>query len=97
MDVERLHKSLNSELSPNVKRDELIVYLKTCVNNLPKDDKVRQSIAYNIASLLSTRFADTLKAGDAIDEILILAGELEVSNESDPAKWLQLCRLIERL
>ena len=51
MNLEDLHHSLNSDLSSNKKRHDLIAYLKTCVDTLPSDEDERRATAYDMAGL----------------------------------------------
>lgn len=97
MDINKLLHSLDGGLSPDKKRQELIAYLKTCVDTLPSDEDGRQAIAYNMTSLLSTDYARSLTGTDTVDEVLTLAGELEVPDDNSSAKWTELCKLVHAL
>lgn len=91
MNIENLHNTLNNKLPNELKRAELIKYLKERLINIPAENEMRKKLAYEIASLLSTDYSKTLK-DSVIDDILTLAGELEVeNNEKD---WQELHKLI---
>lgn len=68
-----------------------------CTDELPSEDSDRRAVAYRIAGLLSTRYAGTLSSNDKINEILTLASELEIPDDNNPAKWLELCKLVDSL
>lgn len=97
MNIEKIYNFLDSEFDPNTKRVELVSYLKHCIESLPNNDNERQSIAYNIAGLLSTNFAESIHNNDPVNEVLILSGELETSDENNAEKWEELSKLIDKL
>lgn len=97
MDIEKLHSSLDNETISNTQRQELIAYLKASIDTLPEDEGDRRTVAYEIAGLLSTHFAKSLDSHDTLDEILTLAGELEVPDENDAGKWAEFYKLIQKL
>lgn len=97
MDIEKLYNSLDKESTLNTQRQELITYLKTVVNALPENEDIRRTIAYDVAGLLSTHFAKSLDSSDLLDQILTLAGELEVPNQNDANKWAEFYSLIQKL
>jgi hypothetical protein len=97
MNIEKIYNLLNNEFEPSAKRVELISYLKRCIEPLPSDDDERRSIAYNIAGLLSTNFAESIHNDDPINEVLILAGELETPDENNAQKWEELIKLVNKL
>jgi len=63
-------------------RDLLVEALKDLASNLARNPKKDAEIAYYIAGLLATDYARTLKPGDPIDEILTIAGELEINPDN---------------
>jgi len=97
MNIENLYNKLNSKENSSEKRHEIITFLKKIANNIPTAPAKRQDKAYEIAGLLSTDFARSLSAEDPIDNILTLAGELEVRDEQEAQKWEELLRLINSL
>lgn len=97
MDIEKLHNSLDKESTPNIQRQELITHLKATVDTLPENEDERRAIAYDIAGLLSTHFAKSLDSNDLLDQILTLAGELEVPNQNDTNRWTEFNNLIQEL
>lgn len=97
MNIDKIYESLDRGFDINSKRAELMTYLKDSVNELPDNDDERREIAYNIAGLLSTDFARNLSENDILEEILTLAGELEIPNQHNNKKWLQLINLVNKL
>ena len=97
MNIENLHNSLDDESTPEVHRQELVAFLKDCSNNLPEGNDERRQIAYAIAGFMSTEFARSLDPSDPLDQILTLAGELEVPDEDTESKWQEFRRLIHSL
>ncbi len=98
MNIEKIYSVLDSDDSIHEKRAAAIAYLHECVDNLSDDPEERRKIAYNIAGLMSTNFASALEDDDSIEEILNLAGELEVNNDGkNEAEWQSLIDLISAL
>lgn len=97
MNVEKIYQSLDNIETNNTNRGLLITYLKECSNNIPKNTENKRSIAYNIAGLLSTKYAQELDEDDPIDKILTLAGELEVDDKDSDTGWLELIDRINSL
>lgn len=97
MDIEQLHKYLDVESYKSTQRGELIDYLKTAIKTLPESKSDRSNFAYNVAGLLSTNFAQSLDSNDSLDNILTMAGELEIPNDYDGSKWEGFCNLINNL
>jgi len=98
MDIEQTYEILDNKDGSSDKREVLIIYLRNSIESLVGDPELRAKIAYDIAGLMSTSYALSLKDGDPIEEILTLAGELE-ANDSDVTedKWKQLVTLINSL
>jgi hypothetical protein len=94
---DKLYESLDSSEPNESKRIKLISYLKECIEELPANDEERRKVAYDIAGLLSTKFAQNLSEDDVFEDILTLSGELEVESREDDEKWSHLINLIERL
>jgi hypothetical protein len=97
MDIENLYSHLNSESTPDAKRQELISYLKKNCKDLPENVEERRSVAYEIAGLMSTTYAHSLSTSDALDTILTLAGELETPDKESATKWAELRSLVATL
>lgn len=97
MEIEELHHSLDSNKGHESLRQDLIAFLKECRATLPEELEERSRVAYAIASLLSTSFAQSLSQSDIIDSILTLAGELESPDDDASAKWQELCTLIDNV
>ena len=88
MEIEKIYSALDGDGNIPEKRKAAINYLQECVDNLPNDPGERLKVAYKIAGLMSTNFALSLEDNDDIDQILTLAGELEVPSVQDnSASW----------
>lgn len=97
MNVEKIYQSLDNIETNNTNRGLLINYLKECSSNIQKNTENKRVIAYDIAGLLSTKYAQKLNENDPIDKILTLAGELEVDSQDNNADWLELIDMINSL
>jgi hypothetical protein len=97
MNIENLYNSLDSKLEPVTNRQELINFLKKNIDALPDSKSQRQTLVYNIAGLLSTKFAKSLDKDDSLDIILTLAGELEIHSDDNTNKWVEIYNLIQEL
>lgn len=98
MDVDTIFRWLDQDTHPARCRKILTKYLKhqLAVQRRQPDDSRR--IAYEIAGLLATRFADRLPDDDRHIRILLLAGEIELSPAGRaPDAWHALAPLIEAL
>ena len=60
-------------------RSKLILYLKDKITQLNGDIAEAVAAAYEIAGLMSTDYGQSLSSSDPIDEILTIAGELEIN------------------
>jgi hypothetical protein len=97
MNIGTLHETLNSISDPHTARREIILYLKKIIEDLGGRNDMSE-IAYDIASLLSTDYARSLKHSDQLDVILTLAGELEAAGPVIIGqRWTELRRLIMAL
>lgn len=96
MNINQLHETLNNEhVDRHSKQDELITFLKECVISTDGDVEKRKKLAYEIASILSTDYAQSLDSNETIDKILVLAGELEVDYTLDT--WKMFSSMINNL
>lgn len=94
--IEQLHELLNDNNTKHeLKRSELTVFLKGQIEFAQNDRADKKSIAYDIASLLGTHYASELEISDVTDQILTLAGELEV--DYDENKWQLIILMIKSL
>jgi len=94
--IDKLHDILDDKnIELNLKQRELVAFLKNQTKYPVSGADERKDIAYNIASLLSTEFAHTLNSSENLDQILTLAGELEVEYEGE--KWASLINMIQLL
>lgn len=97
MNIDKLYSLLDSNASSADQRRELVTRLKMCAAKLPDDESDRRLIAYKLAGLLSTHFVKSLDSDDAIDEILTLAGELEIPDDDSEVKWQEFLTLTNNL
>jgi len=97
MNIEKIYQFLDNKEPNNTNRDLLISYLKECSQSVPKDIENRKSLVYNIAGLLSTKYAMSLDENDPIDKILTLAGELETNDKDEDDGWVNLIKMINSL
>jgi hypothetical protein len=91
MDYKEIFSRLDTTLPPTAKdRAMMSSFLKEQATAFRAHPDQTTRIAYAIAGMLATRFARNLPEDDPIDEILTIAGELEVNpdNASDLRKEL---------
>lgn len=82
MDYNELFSKLNTPSTPSLEnRRDLVKFLKDSVVTLRLHPESTARVAYSIAGLFATDFARNLPEGDPIDEILTIAGELEIDPE----------------
>lgn len=92
---ESLYEILNNEASDS--RTALLEYLMQAANEMEEHRDLTKEIAYNIAGLMATDFARDLADGDPIEEILTIAGELEVMPQNHDALRAELVTKIKAL
>lgn len=63
-------------------RSQVIDFLEKQLPTLSGDIELAVTAAYDIAGLMATKHARALSADDPIDEILTIAGELEINPEN---------------
>lgn len=78
-------------------KEELISFLRGEATKLRLHPERSIEIAYTITGLLATNFARALPENDPIDEILTIAGELEVNPENADELRDELIRKIGAL
>lgn len=78
----QLFANLNDPSTFKVAREQLIVTLKGLGDELEQSIEDSASIAYKIAGFMATKYARSLEEGSPIDEILTIAGELEVNPDN---------------
>lgn len=97
MNIEKLYNSLDDNINPEINKNELITYLKSCAQLLLSDKTNRAGVAYEIAGLMSTKYARSLENDSELDEILTMAGELETEDASNDDRWMELVNKINDL
>lgn len=78
-------------------REKLVRFLKSQLARLDNDTPDAVQAAYEIAGLMATDFARTLNTSDPVDEILTIAGELEINPDNAPELREELIEKISRL
>jgi hypothetical protein len=82
----KLFKSLDTEATPTeTRKEELVLFLKNEATRIKAQPELAVEIAYGIAGFMSTEFAQNLAKNNPIEEILTIAGELEVAPENSAA------------
>ena len=79
----------------NFSRRSFIDFLTECLVHLKSLDQDPSHTAYLIAGMLDTEFAKTLEDHDPLTEIMIIAGELEVSPVNKSELTAELIEKIE--
>ncbi len=78
-------------------RAQFILFLKNKLVPLNGDINDATKVAYEIAGLMSTDFAQSLSTSDSIDEILTIAGELEINPHNAEELRVELIEKIQSL
>lgn len=97
MSIEYIYDQLNSDDLDNEQWSTLVRYLDARIRDLPQSDSGRTEIAYEIAGLLSTKYAMSLEDGDILEQVLSLAGELEIQSPDNEKKWFIMRGLVRKL
>jgi hypothetical protein len=95
MNYNHLLDSLDTSDDKN--RITLISFLKEEVKKLQDQPDLAIEIAYSIAGLMATDFARKLPEDDPIDEILTIAGELEIKPDNYEALRNELVNKVNAL
>ena len=85
------------ESNSKVKRREFIHYIKGTIDLMECDMKSRAGIAYNIVGLWGSKYRYEIDDGSDIDEILTIAGELELDETGKNPDWDVLIERINKL
>ncbi len=85
-----------SELTPSEK-NRLVLELKKIAATLQAHPEQAPNIAYSIAGLMAADFARKLPPDDPIDEILTIAGELEINPDNADRLRMELVQKIKML
>ena len=96
MDVDKVFETVEATKEPTVQRQLILNYLNSCLSLLKSDPEARQDIAYNIASLSASGYAQTLDEDDPLDITFAFASELE-EEDGNHEDWPLLIQLIESL
>jgi urease accessory protein UreF len=96
MDVDKVYETVEATKEHALQRQIIINYLNSCVKLLETDPEARQDIAFNITSLSSTEYAQSLDEEDALSITFEFSIELETADENHE-DWILLVDLIKSL
>jgi len=96
MDIDKVYETVQETKEPAIQRQLIVNYIVSFVKMLEDDPEARQDIAYNIASFLSTDYAQSLEEDDPLAATLAFAGELEIEEE-DNEDWPLFIDIIKSL
>ena len=96
MDIDKVYDTVQETKEPAIQRQLIINYIMSYAKTLEDDPEARQDIAYNIATLESTDYAQGLDEEDTLAVTLAFASELEEA-EADNEYWPLLVEIIQSL
>jgi len=96
MDIDKVYDTVQETKEPAVQRQLIISYILSYLKTLEDDPEARQDIAYNIATLESTDYAQSLDEEDRLAVTLAFASELEEAEEEN-GDWALLVDIIKSL
>jgi len=99
MDIDQLYTYLNEDMQITRKKGLFREYVETCIEKYNTDPEHGPAIAYDIAGLLSTKFATELPDDDPYVEIMNIAGRLELpeSHRLQHDNWQYFIQIAQRL
>lgn len=98
MDINSIYEHL--DIAPVQSAENTIVvkaFLKECAQDVREDSDHITDVAYKIAGLMSTAYAKSLSAADAISQIMTIAGELETTPDNKDDLLAELLKRIDNL
>ena len=96
MDIDKIYDTVQETKESAIQRQLIVSYILSYAKTLQEDPEARQDIAFNIATFVSTDYAQTLKEDDSLAITLAFAGELEDA-EPDHEDWELLIGIINTL
>jgi len=96
MDIDKVYDTVQATKEPAIQRQLIISYILSYAKILEDDPEARQDIAYNVATLSSTDYAQSLEEDDPLDITLAFASEIEEAEE-DSEDWALLVDIIKSL
>ena len=96
MDIDKIYDTVQETKEPAIQRQLIVSYILSYAKTLKEDPEARQDVAFNIATFVSTDYAQTLKEDDSLAITLAFAGELEDA-EPDHEDWELLIGIINTL
>lgn len=98
MNIDTLYNLLDSDSAVSDKERHLRTYFLGAIEEQQNKPEESQKIAYDIAGLLSTRYARELSDDHKYAQIMLLAGELELPQKlHSSATWEELRMKIRSL
>lgn len=98
MTKDEIFKQLNEFDADNF-RQEVVNFLKLQIEEYKTNPERGEEIAYDIAGLMSTKALHGLPEGDPLEEVLLLAGELELPEQhrSEGVNWDNFVEKVKNL
>jgi hypothetical protein len=96
MDIDKIYETVQETKEPAIQRQLIVNYILSYAKTLQEDHEARQDIAFNIATFVSTDYAQSLREDDTLAITLAFAGELEDA-QPDHEDWGLLIGIIETL
>ena len=96
MDIDKIYDTVQETKEPAIQRQLIVSYILSYAKTLQEHPEARQDIAFNIATFVSTDYAQTLNEDDSLAITLAFAGELEDA-EPDHEDWELLIGIINTL
>ena len=99
MNTEIASEKFNDDIDAEMRRKQLLFaeYVKSKLDLLEKDVFSRANIAYEIIGFWGSQHRYEIKDGSDIDEILTIAGELELDRTGMNPDWEVLMQKIRSL
>lgn len=97
MNIGEIYNNIERISGSDDKRLLITNYLTSCLPILEVSNNYLNKAIYNIASLMSTEYVRSLDEDDEINEILTIAGEMEVPTDNSQDNLDLLIILIKNL
>ena len=98
MNTEHIYNILNTRHGEAEQRNKFGHFLREQITRREADPAHERQVAYDIAGMLSTQFAESLPEDDPYMEIMVIAGELEMDQANQGgATWEELAKRIRTL
>ena len=97
MNIDKIYNTIEKITDSDNKRLLITNYLISCLPLLEVSNNYLNKVIYNIASLMSAEYIQSLDENDEINEILTIAGEMEVPTDNSQDNLDLLITLIKNL